>query len=438
VNETHAGHRQLSVAFLLRSSGFPLGMAATNRVRLLGRALIEQGVDVRVFCTRVSERPGSGLNARLTGECDGIPFTYTTGSTMRSGSFAVRRFREVRGSVVALLTLKRLHLERRLDCVYLPEVAKARVARLGPSERLTASEMASQLPILWLLRRALGMLGIPIIVELNELPAAVTWFPPGLARHISQLSGATGVTPISDWLREWTDREATRLGRSLDTVVIPIVVDVDEQPVTAYPRQEAMFVYSASAAYYRSVAFIFRAMKRVWERHPRCRITMTGVQPDVTTRIAKLEGMGDAVSDGRVVTTGYLERPRLLDLYRDASALLAPLHDDLESRARFPTKVGEYLAAARPVVTTAVGEIPRFLTDGETAFVAAPDDEEAFAARLIEVLDDPDEAERVGLAGRQLAEELFDYKSQGPPLAGLIEKISRTGAKEEAAHEAEA
>lgn len=425
------------MAFVLRSFGFPLGMADTNRVRLLGRALVEQGVEVRVFCTRVTERPGKVLNHRTSGECDGIPFTYTTGSTTRSDSFAVRRYRELRGFVVALLALRRLRLEQRLDCVYVPEIPKACLARLASGEPLTASEMVSQLPTLWLLRSALRVLGIPVIVELNELPAVVTWLPAGLSRHISQLSGAAAVTPISEWMREWTAKEAAKLGTSYDTAVIPIVVDVDEQPITPYPREAAMFVYSASG-YYDSVAFLFRVMRRVWERYPDCRITLTGVKPDVTVDIAAAEGVGDAAADARIVTAGYLERSRLLELHRDASALLMPLHDDLESRARFPSKLGEYLAAARPVVTTAVGEIPRFLTDGETAFVAAPDDEEAFAARLIEVLNDPDEAERVGLAGRQLAEELFDYKAQGPPLASLIEKMSRTGAKEEAAHDAEA
>jgi len=294
------GSRSLKVACLLRSTGFPEGMAATNRVRLLGKALIAEGVDVRVLCTRVSERPGRVLNLRTTGECDGIPFVYTTGATTRSDSFAVRRYREVRGLAAALLELRRLQAGRRLDCIYLPEVSMARLARLASGERLTASEMVSQLPTLWLLRATLKLLGIPVIVELNELPAVVTWLPPGLSRRVSQLSGATGVTPISDWLREWTEREAARLGRSFDTVVIPIVVDPDEQPVTAYPRGDAMFVYSASTAYYRSAAFIFRTMKHVWERHPRARITMTGVQPDMTARIAALEGVGEAVSDGRM------------------------------------------------------------------------------------------------------------------------------------------
>ncbi|MEI6727334.1 MAG: hypothetical protein WCN81_14075, partial [Actinomycetes bacterium] len=51
------GHR-LHVVFLIRAFGFPQGMAATNRVRLLARGLIEHGVDARVICMRVSERTG--------------------------------------------------------------------------------------------------------------------------------------------------------------------------------------------------------------------------------------------------------------------------------------------------------------------------------------------------------------------------------------------
>ena len=403
------------MVFVIRSFGFPRGMAATNRVRLLGRALIDQGVEVSVLCTRVTERvfrgplstqPSDVLNEHAKGICDGIPFRYTTGSTVRSTSFAVRRYREVRSLAVALFELGRMRRERRLDCAYLPEVSK------------------SWRPSLLLLRAGLRALRIPVVVEPNELPGRVGWLPPAFSRRLSHLVGADGVAAISEWLVSWARHEAARVGKSLDIVEIPIVVDMDEQQITPYQRQAPLFVYSSSA-YYDAVAFIFRAMAQVWQGHPGCRLTITGVAPDMVARIAAEEGVAGAIADGRILVAGYVDRRQLLELYRAATALLIPLPDDLGSRARFPTKIGEYMAAARPVVTTAVGEIPRFLSDGETAYVCAPT-ADAYAAHLAQVLDDPDQAERVGLAGRRLAEKLFDYKAQGPPLAALIERVSGT------------
>ena len=110
-------------------------------------------------------------------------------------------------------------------------------------------------------------------------------------------------------------------------------------------------------------------------------------------------------------------------MYADAVALLIPLFDDLRSQARFPTKIGEYLASARPVVTTAVGEIERFFTDSKTACISPPGDPDAFADRLLAVLDDPDLASRIGVAGRRLAEERFEYSRQGPALRAFLDDV---------------
>jgi len=118
-----------------------------------------------------------------------------------------------------------------------------------------------------------------------------------------------------------------------------------------------------------------------------------------------------------------VEREELLRLYGGAVALLIPLFDDLRSRARFPTKIGEYLASSRPVVTTAVGEVERFLTDRETACISPPGDPEAFGDSLIALLDDTRLATSIGAAGRRLAVERFDYSKQGPPLRTFLELL---------------
>ena len=159
----------------------------------------------------------------------------------------------------------------------------------------------------------------------------------------------------------------------------------------------------------------------MWERHPDCELVVTGMRPGTVAALLEREGL--AAGDGRIHAVGYVERDRLLQLYADASALLIPLFDDLRSRARFPTKVGEYLASARPVVTTAVGEMERFLTDRDTALVSPPGDPAAFAENLIAVLDDPELAARIGDAGRGLAEDRFEYSRQGPALRAFLDDL---------------
>jgi glycosyltransferase involved in cell wall biosynthesis len=395
--------RRLRLVFLVRSFGFPNGMAATNRVRLLGRALIEQGVDVSVVCMRVSERPGEVRNTAVSGVADGMAFRYATGSTTRSTSFTERRWRELRGYASTVMELWRRRRAGALDCVYLAALP----------------EMWQ--PGVWLQLRWLRRIGVPVIVELNELPSETPRLPQGLSRHVSHLDGADGAVAISAWLRDWVVTEASRIGRRVAVVEVPIVVDPAEHRPAASPANPPMLVYSASNEYGRAVTFILRALATVWQKHPSCELTVTGMRPATVAGLLAAEGLRE--DDPRVRAVGYLERDRLLQSYGSASALLIPLFDDLRSRARFPTKIGEYLTSSRPVVTTAVGEVERFLTDGETACISPPGDPEGFAKNVIALLDDPALAGSIGAQGRRLAVERFDYSLQGPPLRAFLDGL---------------
>jgi len=394
------------VAVVIRSFGFPEGMAATNRVRLLGRALIQQGTDVRVLCLRVSERPGEARTTEAAGVADGIPFRYTTGTPLRADRFLVRRAVALKGFVIGLAELARLRRNGRLDCVFLAD---------GGGEPWSASEAV----LAWWLRR----LGVPVITELNEVPGTYEWLPARLVPALSQLYGVDGVIVISEWLREWAAREASRLHHPIRLLGLPIVVDTDE--VTAGERrvEPPMYVYAASPEYLHELTFVIRALRIVLRRHPGVRLTVTGMSRARAVDLITQSGFGDDLVEGRLVVAGYVDRRELLGMYREATALLIPLHDDLRSRARFPTKLGEYLAAGVPVVTCRVGEVERFLSDGENAFVAAVDDVDSFAAKMLEVLEDPGRASVVGAAGRRVAEEQFAYGAQGLRLKAFIEDV---------------
>ena len=130
-------------------------------------------------------------------------------------------------------------------------------------------------------------------------------------------------------------------------------------------------------------------------------------------------GFGD-----RVDLVGYLSRPELLDLYARAHALLIPLFDDQRSRARFPTKIGEYLAAARPVVTNAVGEIPLYFTDGVDAVVCRPTIPSLSDARSRTAVAIPLARRLIGRRGRRVAETRFHYALYGETMARAFAEIA--------------
>ena len=67
----------------------------------------------------------------------------------------------------------------------------------------------------------------------------------------------------------------------------------------------------------------------------------------------------------------------------------------------------EAMACARPVVATAVGGTFTVVTEGENGYLVPRGDTATLAARIRDLLEDPDEARAMGRRGRKLVEERF-------------------------------
>src|ERR1051325_9914547 len=73
----------------------------------------------------------------------------------------------------------------------------------------------------------------------------------------------------------------------------------------------------------------------------------------------------------------------------------------------FSNSIIEYMAAARPVVATDIGGAAEAVADGETGYVIRCGDVEALAARVSELLEDPERAREMGERGLQRVREKF-------------------------------
>lgn len=106
---------------------------------------------------------------------------------------------------------------------------------------------------------------------------------------------------------------------------------------------------------------------------------------------------------------GIAARVRFLGLRSDIADLLPHLDVFvLSSRSEgLPIAVLEAMACARPVVATAVGEIPKLIRSGKTGVTVEAADPKALAGALAELLSRPQEAAVMGRAARQMIEERY-------------------------------
>lgn len=377
---------------------FPHGMAASSRARLTARALREGGVRVRVLCLQATDLPSHVENSSVTGTYYGVAYEYTSGTTVRHDSFLARRLIATWGWLHGVVRLAQLHRQGRLNLVYLSFWTPRPAARL------------------LLFTALLRLMHVPILREISESPWSQRPEATLLERLWSPLTGMAGAVTISAALHDWAERKSRRR-HPFHIIDLPILVDVYEQRPSEYPAGEQLVVFSGMPGYTETIRHIFLAMKEVWRSHPACRLVITGLQVGDSASDRLRAEVREAGLGSRVELMSYLSRQQLLELYDRANALLIPLFDDTKSKARFPTKIGEYLAAARPVVTSAVGEIPRYLTDGVDAVVCSPGDPLAFGRGIVSLLDDPSLAAQIGLRGRRVAETRFHYALYSEMLA---------------------
>lgn len=131
----------------------------------------------------------------------------------------------------------------------------------------------------------------------------------------------------------------------------------------------------------------------------------------------------DSLYSERIRCTGHTERNEIPDLLINAEILALARPDNIQARGGFPTKLGEYLATGNPVVITDVGEHSRYLADNVSACLVKPGDQQAFANRILFLLQNPEKAKEIGLRGKEVAKQYFDYKSQSEQLSNYFHEL---------------
>jgi glycosyltransferase involved in cell wall biosynthesis len=120
-----------------------------------------------------------------------------------------------------------------------------------------------------------------------------------------------------------------------------------------------------------------------------------------------------------IVFMGYVPDKEFYSLLREADVLCMCRTNSGFSNAGFPFKLGEYLATGNPVIATRASDVCDYLTS-EDAYLVDFDSPESIATALQRIVENPDEAQQVGLNGFLKYQKHFSPESNGKLMLDLL------------------
>lgn len=172
----------------------------------------------------------------------------------------------------------------------------------------------------------------------------------------------------------------------------------DSRPVPPVTETDPVVLFFGTWTAYKGIDVLLTSWERVRQRVPDARLLLVGgvagIDLEATlSRAAALSGVE--------ARPGYVPREDVAELFGQARVVTTPY-----VRASQSGVAHLAYTFGRPVVASAVGDIPTVVRNGHSGLLVPPSDPDALADALVELLQQPQRAQELGENGREwLAKE---------------------------------
>lgn len=383
--------------YIVTGEPFPNGMAATNRIKCYAWSLINQGLDVEVLIFRRTEGPGMMLgNTKGVGCFENIHYRYIGNTSIRRKNPFVWRLVEKMDHVRTILYLRN-------------KLKIGDVVLLYCGHQLNLS-----LQIIKFTHKT----GAKYVRDLCELP-----FGTGeeTAKRIRQREKTythlfprlNGVISISDAL---SDLAAKYMSRE-KIIKVPILVNFDKYKLDDLSSESTVPYIFHSGTLYEQKDGILGMLEAFGLAVKKLGKPLNFVLTGTKTKSPHVKEIDNIIQkyqlQDKVFFTGYLSNDDLKLYLSKATLVIINKYETQQNHYCFSTKLGEYLASAKPLVITNVGEAMNWLENGKSAYIIPPHHIETLSEAIVNVINNPTESKQVGINGQQVCREFFDYRVWG-------------------------
>lgn len=371
-------------------SGFPIGMAAIQRQKLLGRALSNQGWRVTVICTR-STHP-SNAKIRKVGSYKGIVYVYLY-SPYRNNSFIIRNTQKLFAPLLEFLLLLKLNKRYKIKAA----IVSNRNSFIDSIKYFLFSRIIKFRLLINLVEIYKGRANTSLKNRINDY----LFNKMGLFFYDAFL-------PISDYISDYFSFTKKRFHK------VPVIADVKAiHEVEKENKEQPFFLFCGAAAYYKSLNFIIEAFSLVKDNDCKLIIVTNGSKQELDKVYQKIQAHS---GEEKIRVLKNLSDHELHVLYKSSVGLLLPLFDSLQDKARFPHKLAEYLSSGTVILANPIGDIVNYLSDKENVLYSKAGDQMSFSQNMQWVLNNKSEARLIGERGYLSAQNNFEHHFLGKKL----------------------
>lgn len=120
---------------------------------------------------------------------------------------------------------------------------------------------------------------------------------------------------------------------------------------------------------------------------------------------------------------GYLNRKEIANVLSRSMAGLVVLHPIINYLDALPVKMFEYMCAGIPVIASNFPLWQEIVEGNECGICVDPMDAKAVAEAIQWIIDNPNEAQRMGVNGRKAVQEKYNWETESEKLTKLYQKI---------------
>lgn len=375
------------------SNGFPFGSATVQRQLYIAKAIELSGKSVLIVCNKGVHQKG-GDSIQWKGEAQGISYIYSSGTSYYPKSIFVRNALKIVGTLFEFL----LVVWNRM---------------FGGTSVL----LVNTINLNWLrYYNTLGkFLGLKVVYDYVENIGSLK-ITKSTHKHFDNVVGryCDQAFYISNQLK----LNLKESNPSIPIIKVPPLTDYQffSTPIKTIDRHRPFFLFCAVG-----YLEVFRFVMDSYELLPENGFDLVLIASGTAAQREQVESWAKASKKAdRITVLSRIPINDLIAFYNQAHALLIPLRNNQQDKARFPHKISEYLATGNPIITTNIGEVRNYLKDGVSALIAENYDVSQFAERMLYSCEQRESAREIGHNGKKVGEANFDYNAYSTQFQNFI------------------